>query len=119
MARLNGGDAGKCCCCFSSFACTASFGGVESEGGQAAGKRYRWHAGDIHTLLGPEKTSTVVVFGFSGKSITAVRVYRRGFLCLVPVVGGGWLLVEMCIVDASILFSAPRFFCLGVVVEVV
>jgi hypothetical protein len=56
----------------------------------AAG-RGRWHAGDIHTLLGPEKTSTpplvVEGFGFSERMIAAFSSYRRVFAWAG--VGGG------------------------------
>ena len=43
--------------------------GVEADDVWLGSGRGRWHAGDIHTLLGPEKTSVapvlVVGFGFS------------------------------------------------------
>ncbi len=59
----------------------------------------------IHTLLDPEETS-LVGFGFSVRiAITPGKAYRGSFSgwCF-SLLGGGWLLVEMCIVDASILF---------------
>jgi hypothetical protein len=56
------------------------------------------------TLLDPEETSAGDGLGFSGRTIDhACEAYRRvSGWCLAQ--GGGWLLVEMCIVDASILF---------------
>src|ERR1044071_2104750 len=66
----------------------------------------------VHTLLGPEKTSAA----WRGLGF---RVTRRSLPCRHTVHcvgsgvcgwGGGWLLVEMCIVDASMLFSAPRLY---------
>jgi hypothetical protein len=55
--------------------------------------------------------------------IAALQAYRSLWWGWCLCVGGGWLLVEMCIVDASILFSAWPGACCGFwslfVVEVV
>ena len=82
---------------FSASTAPLFLGGVE-RGGWSGGRsrRGRWHAGDIHTLLGPEKTSTPPArggFGFSEHAIAIFLAYRQGFVSGVGcgVVVGCWL----------------------------
>ena len=69
--------------------CTASVWKAVMVGGTA--RRGRWHAGDIYTLLGPEKTSTVGVWVFGTDDRCLSGIPAR-VLVLVSVVGW-WLVV--------------------------
>ena len=78
--------------------------------GKGAAGRY---AGNKYTLLDPEKTSAgngSWVFGQDKRLLLGQHI-AEGVRAGVGVVGGGWLLVEMCIVDASILFFCDLVFC--------
>ena len=72
--------------------------------GRGAAGRY---AGNKYTLLDPEKTSTAWFFGQDSRSRLRGKPSIVVGRCLAQ--GGGWLLVEMCIVDASILFFCDEF----------
>ena len=75
--------------------------GKESVAGAAGGH-------GLDTLLGPERT-TVVVFSVPGAIVLLIPAGSCGSWCLVGGVAVvGWLLVENCTVDASILFFVVK-----------
>jgi hypothetical protein len=79
------------------------------DAGAAGSGRSRASRGQ-HTLLDPEKTNHIPVLPGRGLGFqrdidhACGRIPAKVLVFGGPAVGGGWLLVEMCIVDASILF---------------